>query len=256
MSFPELVTWILGSCTILGGIAAILYFRERRDKRPTTRQKLIRLGQKLGYSDELLSVPDGSLEALVKRPPLWEYRFLHCLLGKQVETRRRLKLELRYGAPLPSGSVLDESSANTWLLSRFAAARRMAGELEALLHEAVPDALGPPGTDGDPVKLLHTALALGRLYEKALQWGLDFNRVSPPRSHERLFSLMPASANTFVDAIEETRDKLSLFIEDFERSPPAEGEHRIVELQVTLAASIPPEVFEEIERIGNSFPDD
>lgn len=252
VTVAEIVTWTLGICTFLGGIAAVLYFREKRANRPTRRQKLLQRARKAGYSEELLAVSDKALESLVNRPALWEYRFLYFSLAEQIDGRRRLKLELEYGKPLPSGPVLDISSANTWLQSRLEAAHRMAKELEALLHEAVPESLGPPGVSGEPVKLLDTALALGDLYEKAIHWALDFSRVSPPHSHQRLFALMPRSAEAFVQAIEEARDKLSLFVEDFDRSPPAEGEKRVVEMKITLPNSIPPEVHEEIERLGNS----
>lgn len=253
MNLAAWVTWILAICTLLGGIAAVLYFREKRANRPTERQKLLRRTKKLGYSDELLDAPDQALEVLLTKPKLWEYRFLQATLADQLERRHRLKLELRYGAPLPSGTVLDMSSAATWVQSRFCAAERMAQELTALIQEAVPDALGPPGVSGDALKLLNTGLALGRLYEKAIQWALDFSRVSPPHSHARLFALLPKCADSFVEAVEETRDKLLLFIEDYDRSPPAPGEQRVVELMIRLRDSIPPEVHEEIAKLKRSY---
>lgn len=255
MNLTVVITWILGICTLLGGIAAVLYFREKQANRPTERRKLLQRGRKLGYSDEVLEAPDKALEALLKRPKLWEYRFLQAALADQLEKRRRLKLDLRYGAPLPSGTVLDTSSSATWVQGRFSSAERMAEELKGLIHEAVPEALGPPGVSGDPLKLLHTAVALGHLYEKAIQWALDFSRVSPPHSQARLFALLPKCADSFVEAIEETRDKLWLFIEDYDRSPPAPGEQRVVEMMITLRDSIPPEVHEEIRRLNSSHGD-
>ena len=244
------VTWVLGICTVLGGVAAVMYFRERGANRPSPRQKLVKRAADLGYSEELLAVGDNALGALLDRPRLWEYRFLYFTLSEQIERRRRLKLELRYGLPLPNGPVLDDPAAVTWMHARFQAAIRMAEELRILIHEAIPDALGPSGVSGDPIKLLHTSLALGDLYQKAITWGLDFCRVSPPHNQARLFSLMPRSAHAFIDAIEETRDKLWLFIDGFDTSPPAKGERRVVELQVTLRDAIPPEVFEELDNLG------
>lgn len=225
-------------------------FRHAQETRAGRRKRLQQRAKQLGYHGELLGVPEHALAVLVERPAAWEYRFLQFLIADQLSSRRRQRLDFRFGAPLPEGSPLDLESTNNWFQARITAIQKMVESLKLLVDVAVPEALGPSGVPGDPYRLFHAATAFGELYEQAIHWGRDFHRVSVPKLYHRLFNIMPKSAEGLLEAIEELRDKLWMFIELCDSSPPAAGEKRIVTLDITLRNAIPLEAFEEIEKIG------
>ena len=252
MTTATLIACVLGACAILEGLAALHYFREAHRNRPKRRETLVARAQQLGHKGELLTIPEDALAVLVETPPLWEYRLLQLLLTDHLDRLRRKRLDFRFSAPLPEGQTLDLSATNDWVQARFTAVRRMIATLTHLIDEAIPEALGPPGVSGDPYRIFHAASALSDLYDQALNWGFSFHRVAVPPVYGRLFELLPKSAESLLEAIEELKDKLWIFIEHFDFSPPGEGEKRVVNLTITLRDAIPPEVHEEIEKIGRA----
>ncbi|HTP89546.1 MAG TPA: hypothetical protein VMJ34_21500, partial [Bryobacteraceae bacterium] len=108
---------------------------------------------------------------------------------------------------------------------------------EALLMNAFPKAVRPPGISGNPEHLYYVAMRLGEIYREVLKWKLDFHRLSIDSNYLRLTSLVSCLLDNTVREVEEYSGTMSPKLRGAITRSRTTDER--IELNLTLTLTVP-----------------
>lgn len=105
--------------------------------------------------------------------------------------------------------------------------------------EQLGEAFGPSGTPGDAALILYVASRLGKIYQSALEWKIEFHQIQVDDGFE---TLRTATAD-FMDGVPTSFDRLiaelGALLEDFDMNHKP-GERR--EYELDWIVSVSPEI--------------
>jgi hypothetical protein len=206
------------------------------------RLRVIKAG---GLSPRFKDLPGSALRLLIERPPGWEYLLFTEVLDSAVRSLADLKRDWQYRLALGPGTRMNTSD----FLARVrecAEPRRILENFTTLFNVAWPSAIGPPAAD--PEAIVYVAERIAAVYQNALDWKLDFERVEVPDSLGRLKSLASCLCDNMVAEVEEYSSKLKALTVEAVRAARL-GEHAHVKLTLTLTTPDLTECMEEFDRV-------
>lgn len=141
-----------------------------------------------------------------------------------------------------------------WVSNKCDAAQRIVSTMTTLVEGVLPEALGPPGTPGDPEKILYVAKTLAAAYASAIEWGLEFHRRAVPEELDRVRLLASGFFANVIREVEEFTKELRRAINEAVHVAQP-GEKRTVAMTLTLTAPDVTDLEKEIARLRPLYRD-
>jgi hypothetical protein len=157
-------------------------------------QKLVPASDREESVAKLYGVPKSERErreVIAARPPAWEY-----LLFASVLWEAKVAAEPKYRdhqlAFASTKRVLSSANEARRFLSRAIAT--MSAETPSVERLLSPEsqewAFGPPGSPGDPERIVHLARRVAGIYEFLLDWSANIRATATPEEYSRLYDLV------------------------------------------------------------------
>ncbi|ACU88346.1 DUF4062 domain-containing protein [Desulfomicrobium baculatum] len=200
--------------------------------------------------DDLQTLSPRALEILLQKPTGWEYLLFAEVFRESVRALRNRRYDYDYGLNFASSISINEMGPlMNWLSTHTDGMVRVSDSLIRLMNQALPVAFGAPGEPGDPSHLVYIAKSLGAAYAKAIEWGLEFQRIHTDDAYSRLMQITSGMTKNIISEIEEFAEHVhSQLNTAFAREIP-EGEIVRLELTLTLTAPDMSEFNAEMERL-------
>lgn len=176
------------------------------------------------------------LRLVVERPPYWEYLLFGEALKEALQEHDDLRRDWHYGLTLGTSISATGSEFNKRAQSRMSDALTLAGNVEVLIQQVLPEAVGPPGVAGDGRKILYTAARLGSLYREALEWKFSFRRIEVPSELRKLRDITGNLLDEVVQGIESFVDQYNEMLKTA-IAELAKGEPVRINLTIRLGVS-------------------
>ena len=120
----------------------------------------------------IASLRGRALRLAIERPPYWEYLLFAEALSDELRKYGDLRRDWDYRVVLGSLRTLKAAEFFEWVSNKWGALQRIVSTMNTLVEGVLREALGPPGTAGDPERILYVAKTLAAAYASAIQWGL------------------------------------------------------------------------------------
>ena len=151
----------------------------------------------------LLELQGAALRCVIERPYGWEYLLFGQVLQDELDALGDIKRDWQYGIAVGPGQALGTREFLIWVSGKMPEAIRISDNLKSAIERALPNALGPSGTSGDPLGILYVARTVATLYKNILEWKLDFNRIAVNDELKRLKSIASEACDSFAREIEQ-----------------------------------------------------
>ncbi|WP_150116995.1 hypothetical protein [Arthrobacter sp. ERGS1:01] len=192
-------------------------------------------------------------ELLATMPPVWEYLLFGGALVTGLERTEPKWRDYHLGLKTHVGPTIAKSDLAREVSVRMAGGSTIVSNLDKLLSpKAQALAFGPPGVSGDPALIEHIGIRLVEMYEKLLDWVIEFRSIQAPDNTEKLLEI----GCSFLDQpIQETRNSIQKFVSDLENaidSLDSDAEQpRVLSLEITfkLDSEITDSFLRELERV-------
>jgi len=177
------------------------------------------------------------MRLLIERPDFWEYLLFGETLRLEIEKHRDVRWDWEYGLVFGDQMEMDLSELVQWIGVKIEEGKRLWRVAEALLMNAFPKAVRPPGISGNPEHLYYVAMRLGEIYREVLKWKLDFHRLSIDSNYLRLTSLVSCLLDNTVREVEEYSGTMSPKLRGAITRSRTTDER--IELNLTLTLTVP-----------------
>jgi hypothetical protein len=158
---------------------------------------------------QLSNLTGPSLKLVLERPSFWEHLLFANTFVEEIRLVKEHDWDVQYDIILGSGSHLrDWDEVSNWINKHTSEAERIAMSLANLINITLPDALGPPGVSGDPVKLVYVSRRLADTYKAAVEWARQAKRVSVPEQFQKVVSIVGGFLNTITKGIEDLSEEV------------------------------------------------
>ena len=128
---------------------------------------------------QLANLKGTSLTLVLERPSFWEHLLFANTFVEEIKLVKEHDWDMQYGVILGSGPSLREwDEVFDWITKQTNEGERLVMSFANLINTALPDALGPPGISGDPIKLVYVSRRLADTYKAAVEWSREAKRVS------------------------------------------------------------------------------
>ncbi|ABW19429.1 DUF4062 domain-containing protein [Alkaliphilus oremlandii] len=193
---------------------------------------------KKNLSSKVINLDGESLKIVLEKPVGWEYILLGNIMATKFKQSEDLKRDLKYG--ISFGQVQNLNEINeflNWIVDKNSELILVTSALSSLFNNAIPIAMGEPGEPGDVEQIIYVGERLGTIYEKFLNWGLDFKRISVndewkevKNTLSRMWESPISDLESYCAKYSEAMNRLALIPHDSEES---------IELDLTLTLNEP-----------------
>lgn len=191
-----------------------------------------------------------SLKLLLERPPFWEYRLFANTFVEEIKLIKEHEWDVQYGVILGPGPRLKEpGEVFDWVSKQMDEAQRIIDSFNNLINISLPDALGPPGISGDPLKLVYTSRRLGDTYKATFDWARGAQRLSVPDEYQKIVSIVGGFLNTVAKSVEDFSENLLQQLNAGIAKGEAEGGNIVIEMTITFELHGLDEFHKEINRL-------
>jgi hypothetical protein len=137
-----------------------------------------------------LGLGPGALKIYVEKPSGWEYLAFAKILQDRVFVHQSKRLDLELGISFgPVTSLPNLPSAVEWVLGKITQIIQIVENLSNALNAGIKKAVGEPGEPGDIYRIEHVASRIADGYAEAIEWTLEFHRLSIDSNLERLMQI-------------------------------------------------------------------
>jgi len=190
------------------------------------------------------------LQILLEHPSYWEHQLFANTFAEEIRRAKEHEWDLEYGVILGAGDYLKEPiEVMDWVSKKISEARRITESFNNLINTTLPDALGPPGVSGDPLKIVYVSRRLGETYKTALDWARAAKQVSVPDECKKLVSIVGGFLNSTTKRIEEASIKLLQDLNDGIAKGQAEGGTIVIEMTITFELDGMEEFHDEMNQL-------
>ena len=215
--------------------------------------KLKRQIKSANLSESLLELKGQSLRLVIERPPFWEYLLFGEVLesehSKLIGLENDITYEVFHGKPI----ILEGTHAFSWISKKSSEMLRLIESINKIFDVAFQDAVGELGVAGDADKIVYVAKKLVSVYERILEWTIEFHETEVDPEFEKLIKLASKLTDNI---IQEFKDFLLSFQKNIKEAisvVPENDEQRVVNLTLKISVPEMPEFYEELERIRQLF---
>lgn len=203
----------------------------------------------------LAGVSGRAFRLAVERPAAWEYQLFAQTLIQEIAACRDLRREHKLRLNLRAGSgLIPREEIFQWVQERIADWQQATSNIERLINEALPEALGPPGQPGDAGAIIFVAKRLGELYRRAIEWSQDLRRYQLPDECRAVDDKLALFADGVIAELEKFGPRILNQITDALTSAPP-GKRRVVEMTLTITAPNTQPLLDEMERLRTLWAD-
>lgn len=130
-----------------------------------------------GTPDYFSKLHAESLRIALEQPLGWEYLLFYQKWIDEAALLGDLTREYHSGFRLGFSEHVRSAEAVDWFETRMHEFLELIATANYLVNEAAPDAFGPPGTPGDPEKIIWVASTMSRTLKMALEWAILVRRA-------------------------------------------------------------------------------
>jgi hypothetical protein len=202
----------------------------------------------------LTNLSGKSLRILLERPRGWEYRFFSSVLTDEMQGDQELKWDLKYGLKIESiRSATELLHMLDWLQQKCKDIMALVYSAEMILNQAIQEALGPPGSPGDPEQLVYCARRVAHIRKRLVTWAIEFRCTEVQPECERLMQLMSEMSKDSVGQLEAFPAILDAEITKAEEAI-ARGEEYTATIKLTLKTPFSEELEAEFKELNTKLP--
>jgi hypothetical protein len=199
---------------------------------------------------QLANLKGTSLTLVLERPSFWEHLLFANTFVEEIRLVKEHDWDMQYGVILGSGPFLREwGEVFDWITKQTDEAERLVMSFANLINTALPDALGPSGISGDPVKLVYVSRRLADTYKAAVEWSREAKRVSVPDEFQKIVSIVGGFLSDVTQSVEAVSENLLEQLNTGIASGPGESGQIVIDITVTFALHGFDQFEEEIERL-------
>ena len=181
-----------------------------------------------------------AIRIATERPAHWEYRLLSQVLSDELSKLYLHKKDSDLDITFKEAVIIQDGNYFTWASARMHSIVRFASNFSKLFNVTLKEALGEPGHAGDPNAIFYVSRRIADAYRAAIDWGLEWKRISHPEELSGLFDVASKYGKGIV-----------IGIEDFERQLRCEiaqiGTHYDAVVKISLTLSLPEHAEEEFQ---------
>lgn len=181
-----------------------------------------------------LQISADAGELIAEKPRFWEYKLFGRVLSDELANLAYLLRDFQLGIGHGPRVYLEEvTDLTSHALAQLQELKPLFEAVEALLGKALLQAVGPPGEEGDADGLVYVAKRLADIYQKALEWALQWLGYEVDDNNKKLLALTSQLSLSIVEGIQSCRDQFETFVEKLNHLN--EGEKITLELDVKVA---------------------
>ncbi|HYV10269.1 MAG TPA: DUF4062 domain-containing protein [Pyrinomonadaceae bacterium] len=199
---------------------------------------------------QLANLKGVSLTLLLERPPYWEYQLFANTFTEEIKRVKEHDWDVHYGIILGPGLHLKEpSEVFDWISTQMSESERIVDSFSNLINTALPEALGPPGISGDPVKLVYVSQRLAETYKSSLEWAREAKKISVPDEYQKIVSIVGGFLSKVTKSIEDFSENYLERLNKGIAKGQAEGGTIVIDMTLTFELHGLDEFNEEINRL-------
>jgi hypothetical protein len=199
---------------------------------------------------QLANLKGISLRLVLERPSFWEHLLFANTFVEEIKLVKEHDWDMQYGVILGSGPYLrDWDEVFDWITKQTNEGERLVMSFANLINTALPDALGPPGISGDPVKLVYVSRRLADTYKAAVEWSREAKRVSVPDGFQKIVSIVGGFLSDVIQGIEALSENILEQLNTGIANGPGESGQIVIDISVTFALHGFDQFEEELERL-------
>lgn len=195
-----------------------------------------------------LQLGPESLRIFIEKLPGWEYLAFAKVLQERIRSHESKRLDVELGISFgPAINLSDRAAAVSWISEKFTQIGQTVEHLELALNSGIEKAVGKPGEPGDIRRIIHLASRLADGYAQAIEWTLEFRRLSVEPELKKLMDLASKFSANMLSEIKTYSEEL------YPRVKHALANHspgEVVNFTLRLTAPDSTEFIQEIQRLG------
>lgn len=196
----------------------------------------------------------NALMLALRRDDYWEHRLFGTVLEAELDRRAPLRREIEHRLAQGEVTYVDLFNFAEWGQNRLAELSRFGHDVEAILNDYLPQALGEDGEHGDALEIVAVARRLAQLWENVAQWTLRCRSVRVEPEAEHAADLL---SNINANMLDEIWDFGHQVLPDVEaaikKHASSDAEEAVVEeMTLTLTVDVD-ELNEEMDRLTREF---
>jgi hypothetical protein len=213
----------------------------------------------LGFRQRVMSVPlppqlanltGTSLRLVLERPSYWEHQLFANTFVEEIKRVKEHDWDVQYDIILgPGPNLNDGGEVFTWISKQISEAERIVHTFANLINTALPDALGPSGVSGDPVKIVYISRRLADGYKATLDWAREAKRISVPDEYQKIVSIVGRFLSKATKDLEDSSENLLERLNEGIAKGQAEGGTIVVDLTITFDLHGSDEFSKEMDRL-------
>ena len=212
-------------------------------------QDALGLRQMARDNDRLLEELEGTaLMLALRRDDYWEHRLFGTVLEAELDRRTPLRREIEHRLAQSEVTYVDLLDFGEWGTNRIAELSGFARDVEAILNDYLPQALGDDGEHGDALEIVAVARRLAQLWEDVAQWTLRCRAVRVDPRAERAVDLLSNINANMLDEIWDFGHRLLPHLEESILKHAAGDADVVVGITLAVTADVD-ECSEEMARL-------
>jgi hypothetical protein len=157
----------------------------------------------VGASPILHGLAGPSLALAVQKPFAWEYRLFGQVLADEIARTSFARSDLEYGIALGQGVRLHEVNQFVgWIEMKLGEIQGFVQSASAIVNVALAKALGEPGEPGNLDEIVYAAQRLGQVYQRLVEWSLEFARVQIPDKFCGILRVVSRASRNVISELE------------------------------------------------------
>jgi hypothetical protein len=188
-----------------------------------------------GYNSGIAKSDEQVAQLLSERPMGWEYLLYAGALRAGVDRLETKYMDYSIGYAPRLGIMIGRDDFLHFIQSQLSELKVMITGLNTMINNAgiLEDALGPPGSSGDPDKILHAASRVIRIYEDILLWAERVRGMALPDAHREVAELLVEFSSQPVNALRDFVHRFGAKVNELP-SRLARNETIVIEEKVTF----------------------
>lgn len=206
-------------------------------------------------NDLLLEELEGNaLMLALRRADYWEHRLFGTVLEEELDRRAPLRREIEHRLAQGEVTHVDLFNFAEWAQNRLAELSGFGHDVEAILNDYLPQALGEDGEHGDALEIVAVARRLAQLWENVAQWTLRCRSVRVEPGAEHAADLLSNINANMLDEIWDFGHQVLPDVEAAVKKHASSDAEEAVVVQITLTVTADVDALnEEMDRLAREL---
>jgi hypothetical protein len=205
-----------------------------------------------GLSSLQRQLPGPALRLVIEKPQYWEYRLFSIALADNLAAFADKKRDLQSRLAFGRYERIEPQELPGWVGCHFMEMSQKVGMINRIFEPGLQqEAFGPPGTPGNPDRILWLADRIAALYGELIDWSLRSLRVQTDDEFRPLLEIVAKFNGNAILEVENFATEFKRSIDEIVENPPAQGESRVISLclKLTIREGLPEQLDHELKRL-------